>query len=252
MLRKFFVLAAMGLPVLRLMAQPAPPLQAILSQTSQMVVVTTSNWTSSEGVLRRFERMERGWQQTGPSIPVVVGRAGLGWGRGMNPASSSGPQKMGGDGRSPAGVFRLTYAFGYAPADEVPEIRLPYMQCTESVECVEDTNSAYFNIIVDRHAAAKVDWKSAEKMRKRDDEYKLGVFVAHNSAPAEPGAGGCVFLCVWKGAGKPSGGSTEMSIGGVESLLGWLDPRGNPVLVQLPQEEYTRRQAQWVLPAIEF
>jgi D-alanyl-D-alanine dipeptidase len=217
-----------------------------------MVVVITKDWKATEGILRRFERTEHGWQQVvGSSNLVVVGRAGLGWGRGMtNPPPSSDPQKKEGDGRSPAGIFRLTYAFGYAPPAEVREIKLRYIQCTETVECVDDTNSFYYNIIKDRNAVAKVDWKSSEKMRMNDDEYKLGVFIAHNTFPTEPGAGSCVFMHIWKGPGQPTSGCTAMSLGSMESLLGWLDGRSHPVLVQLPQEEYKRRQGPWLLPAI--
>jgi D-alanyl-D-alanine dipeptidase len=122
------------------------------------------------------------------------------------------------------------------------------------VECVNDTHSSYFNIIVDRHSVAKVDWKSSEPMRRNDDEYKLGVFVAHNAAPTEPGAGSCIFMHIWKERGHPTAGCTAMSAGGIESLLGWLDPRSNPILVQLPQEEYLQKQTAWKLklPAIQF
>jgi D-alanyl-D-alanine dipeptidase len=184
---------------------------------------------------------------------VAVGRNGLGWGRGLtNPPVSSDPQKKEGDGRSPAGVFRLTYAFGYAAPDQARAIKLPYIQCTDTVECVDDTNSTFYNIIKDRNKVAKVDWKSSEKMRMGDDEYKYGVFIAHNTDPAEPGAGSCVFMHIWKAPGHPTSGCTAMSLGGLESVLGWLDPRANPVLVQLPQEEYSRRQAHWLLPAIPF
>jgi D-alanyl-D-alanine dipeptidase len=169
-----------------------------------------------------------------------------------NPPPPSDPQKKEGDGRSPAGIFHLTYAFGYAAPDQVREIKLPYVQCTETVECVDDTNSSYYNIIKDRNSATKVDWTSSEKMRMKDDEYKLGVFIAHNSDPAEPGAGSCVFMHIWKAPGRPTSGCTAMRIGDLESLLGWLDARSTPVLVQLPQEEYKRRQHSWLLPAIKF
>jgi D-alanyl-D-alanine dipeptidase len=218
-----------------------------------MVVVTTKDWTATEGTLRRFERMEIGWQQVGSAIPVVLGRSGLGWGRGLtNPPPSSDPEKKEGDGRSPAGIFRLKYAFGYAAPDQVRQIKLQYIQCTETVECVDDTNSAYYNIIKDRNSVEKVDWKSSEKMRMSDDEYRLGVFIEHNTLPTEPGAGSCVFMHIWKGPGHPTSGCTAMSTGGIESLLGWLDARASPVLVQLPEEEYKRRQARWLLPVIPF
>jgi D-alanyl-D-alanine dipeptidase len=234
-------------------AQQAPPLLETLSLSSQIVLVTTKDWTATNGLLRRFERREAGWEQIGPSLAVVMGRSGLGWGRGLtDPAASSQPQKKEGDGRSPAGIFRLPYAFGYAAPDEVPEIKLPYIQCTDTVECIDDTNSVYYNIIKDRGSVEKVDWKSSEKMRMSDNEYKLGIFVAHNTSPPVPGAGSCVFMHIWKGPDHPTSGCTAMSEGAIESLLGWLDPRSNPVLVQLPEDEYRQKQRNWMLPAIKF
>jgi D-alanyl-D-alanine dipeptidase len=247
---KFCAIIVLGLLPFCSYAQTEVPER--LAHSTQMVVVTTRDWSATDGTMRRFERTERAWQQVGPALPVVVGRSGLGWGRGLNPPSSTGPQKKEGDGRSPAGIFRLPYAFGYAPPGEVSAIKLPYIQCTSSVECVDDTNSASYNIIVDRGAVAKVDWKSSEKMRMSDDEYKLGVFVEHNTSPTEAGAGSCVFMHIWKASGHPTSGCTAMSAGGIESLLGWLDPRSDPILVQLPQEEYQQEQTAWLLPAISF
>jgi len=235
-----------------LMAQPAPAPAEILSRSRQMVVVTAKGWSATEGLLRRWERRDRAWQQVGPFLPVVLGRGGLGWGRGLHPPSSSGPQKKEGDGKSPAGVFRLPYAFGYAPADAVRPIKLPYVRCTASLECVDDTNSSYYNIVVDRALVEKPDWKSSEKMRMSDGEYELGIFVAQNSTDRAPGAGSCVFMHIWKGPHHPTSGCTAMSRGAMEGLVGWLDPAADPVLVQLPQREYRQRQRAWALPAIEF
>jgi hypothetical protein len=39
-----------------------------------------------------------------------------------------------------------------------------------------------------------------------------------------------------------------MSPGAIESLLGWLDAKSHPVLVQLPDAEYRRLQGAWQLP----
>jgi D-alanyl-D-alanine dipeptidase len=253
--KKIAVCALLMLPFL-LNAQFGPPLRESLSQSSQMVVVTTKGWTNIDGTMRRYERTERGWEQIGSSVPVTVGRSGLGWGLGMtNPPLASDPEKREGDGRSPAGIFPLTYAFGWAPADEVKDLKLPYVQCTGTLECVDDTNSMYYNIVKDRNAAPKVDWKSSEHMRI--DSYKWGVFIANNTGPATPGYGSCVFMHIWRGPDRPTTGCTAMSTGNIESLLGWLDARppplgAHPVLVQLPQEQYMKYQVSWLLPAIQF
>jgi D-alanyl-D-alanine dipeptidase len=220
----------------------------LLGLSQQMVVVTSSDWKSTTGFLRRFERTDNGWQMDGPVLPIVLGRGGLGWGRGAQPPSQPGPQKREGDGRSPAGIFPLTYAFGYADPDSVREIKLPYVQCTSTLECVDDTNSSYYNIIVDRRTVSKPDWKSSEKMHMTNDEYRLGIFVANNSEPAKPGYGSCVFMHIWKSPQTPTSGCTAMSPGAIESLLGWLDARNHPVLVQFPEAEYQRVQKAWRLP----
>jgi L,D-peptidoglycan transpeptidase YkuD (ErfK/YbiS/YcfS/YnhG family) len=251
----FCAAAALGLFPVWLNAQPRGIVPETLSASRQIIVVTASNWNVSGGTLRRFERAGFDWQLIGPPMPVVLGRAGLGWGGGLNPPVETGPQKKEGDGRSPAGIFPLPYAFGYAPPDAVHEIKLPYVQCTASVECVDDTNSSHYNQIVDRLSIQKVekaDWKSSEKMRLADGEYELGIFVAHNSPRSVPGAGSCIFMHVWKGPGRPTSGCTAMSVGEIEALLGWLDPRANPVLVQLPQAPYQQVQQLWTLPAIDF
>jgi L,D-peptidoglycan transpeptidase YkuD (ErfK/YbiS/YcfS/YnhG family) len=223
-----------------------------LASSQQMVVVTASNWIATTGWMRRFERGGQGWQSNGPPFRVVLGRGGLGWGHGLHPDSESGPQKKEGDGRSPAGIFLLPYAFGYAAADSVPEIKLQYVQCTASLECVDDTNSPHYNLFVDRTNVDAVDWKSSEKMRLKDDEYRLGVFVAHDTSPPVPGDGSCVFLHIWKGPDIPTSGCTAMSAGEMEGLLGWLDGQTRPALVQLPEAEYQRFQKAWQLPRIQF
>jgi hypothetical protein len=57
----------------------------MLRRSRQLVLVTTRDWDAVGGTLRRFERRgARGrWAQVGAEVPVVVGRAGLGWGVGF-------------------------------------------------------------------------------------------------------------------------------------------------------------------------
>jgi L,D-peptidoglycan transpeptidase YkuD (ErfK/YbiS/YcfS/YnhG family) len=250
MLRLYFAFFATLLLCAAAGAQSIPPVSEQLGASRQMLVVTSTNWTATTGTMRRFERVGESWQMNGPEFPVVLGRGGLGWGRGINPPQQSGPEKREGDGRSPAGIFALPYAFGYAPAESVREIKLPYVQCTSSLECVDDTNSQYYNIILNRQSVSTPDWKSSEKMRMSNGEYRLGIFIAHNTSPTQPGAGSCVFMHIWIGPGIPTSGCTAMSPGVMESLLGWLDAASHPVLVQLPDAEYRRLQKAWLLPSL--
>jgi D-alanyl-D-alanine dipeptidase len=216
----------------------------------QAVVVTTDDWEEIRATLRRYERLEldRPWVAVGRPVPVVVGRNGLAWGRGLHSGEmNGGPVKREGDGRAPAGIFRLSAAFGYAPAQEVPWIRMPYRQATPDLLCVDDEASLQYNRLVDRKTAP-CDWKSAEEMRRSDGQYRLGVVVDHNTAPVLPGGGSCIFLHIWAGPDVGTSGCTAMAPEGMEDLLGWLDPLMRPVLIQMPQGVYEGYRKRWVLP----
>ena len=211
---------------------PAAPLQAVVS--------LTAGWDSTDAVLQRYERpnTRAPWRAVGEPIRAVVGRTGLAWGRGMEAPRGAGPEKREGDGRAPAGIFRLGPAFGYAPADSAAWIRLPYVHSRASVKCVDDPASRRYNRLVDQDTVATADWNSHEEMRLESEVYRLGVFVGHNDAPPVPGGGSCIFLHIWKGPGIATVGCTAMAAADLETLLRWLDPRARPVLVQAPRAAY--------------
>lgn len=214
----------------------------------QMVVVVTPDWGSTSGTLLRFERADstRAWVRVGEPVDVVVGRAGLGWGRGLHTAPVAGPRKAEGDGRAPAGVFALTDAFGYSPSDSAAT-GLPYLHATPDLECVDDHESAHYNRLVDRSRVVP-DWNSHEEMRRRDVLYRRGVVVAHNDTPTVPGGGSCIFLHVWRGPASTTSGCTAMAEPALAEVMRWLDAGAAPVLVQLPFREYRRLQGDWSLP----
>src|SRR5690606_9725554 len=216
-------------------------------EAGQLVLVVTPDWAATGGTLRRYERRGGAWQAAGEPAEVVVGRGGLGWGRGLHgtgaPGGLGGPAKREGDGRAPAGAFALTEAFGYA---EAAETGLPYVASDADVECVDDAASRYYNRVLRRDSVA-VDWTGHEEMRRRDDLYRLGVVVAHN-AEAEPGAGSCIFLHVWRGPGSTTSGCTAMPSDAMDTVAAWLDAAERPVLVQLPEPAYLALKRAWGLP----
>ncbi len=227
-------------------ANPSP-----LAVSRQLLLVTTADWDAVPGTLRRFARTnaETPWVEVGTSIPIVVGRSGLGWGRGLNPpAHLPGPVKKEGDGKSPAGIFRLSSAFGLVESDKIKPLKLPYQYLSSGIECVDDVKSAHYNSIVDRGQIPQPDWDSSEKMRAIGDPYRLGVVVEHNTDPREPGGGSCIFLHIWQGENTGTTGCTAMTPENMDTLVPWLDPADQPVLVQLPEPEYRRLKKVWQLP----
>jgi L,D-peptidoglycan transpeptidase YkuD (ErfK/YbiS/YcfS/YnhG family) len=219
----------------------------------QLVVVTTGGWTNVDGQLQCFERASDGkWKQHGKSIAVVVGHSGLGLTAGFIypiPTFAPLPAKHEGDGRSPAGVLGLPTAFGYAPPREARWIKLPYIQCTDSVECVDDGKSSHYNQVFDARSVEKRDWNSSEQMHRKDELYRWGVVVDHN-AGRQPGNGSCIFLHIWRGPHDGTTGCTAMEERDLKRLMGWLDPIAKPLLVQFPQTEYLQLQKLWQLPMI--
>ena len=239
------------------MAQPDA-----FAHSTQMVVVTTPDWDSVQGHLQRYERStsKEPWRAFGESIAIVVGKHGLAWGSGViatdkpDIRAAADPIKHEGDGKSPAGVFTLGTAFGYA-SQPLSGMKLPYLELTSSIECVDDVNSKHYNRIVDRASVAP-DWNGSEHMRNTGESYRWGIVVDHNNIAGDiahapmPGGGSCIFLHIWQDASHGTAGCTAMPQSNVEELLRWLDPAWHPLLVQLPVAQYRQLERRWKLPSL--
>jgi D-alanyl-D-alanine dipeptidase len=161
------------------------------------------------------------------------------------PASRDGPLKREGDGRSPAGVFALGAAHGYAPASEL-RLHVPYAQATPAHHCVDDPRSAHYNRIVSS-AEVATDWRSSERMRRDDDGYELAIEIEHNHTPVTAAHGSCIFLHVWAGPDRPVLGCTALASEPLHEIARWLRPNA-AVLVALPRAEHRALQRTWGLP----
>lgn len=242
--------AALALLLVAGQASAAHPLQG----ARQLVVVTTDGWDSTEGQLQAFARTEAGWQATEIPFVVALGRSGSAWGIGLHPAQAdaTGPQKVEGDGRSPAGVFALGSAFGYAPTARTG---LGYQPMQATSYCMDVPDSPYYNRIVDAdRVGAEAVAGSTEPMRldihnNGDVRYTQGFTVAHNPRN-EPGKGSCIFAHLWATPGEATAGCTAMPGPRMAVLLAWLKSDAHPRFVLLPRAEYLRLQAQWQLPPL--
>ncbi len=243
----------LALEVFGQVKKPEPP-KVILpyAQSLQTIVVTTDDWNATKGEAQMFERKNARskWKTVGETFPVVIGKNGLAWGAGLHELPSDTGRlllKTEGDGKSPAGIFALSSAFG---SSEKPNfVKLPYTRLEEFTECVDDVKSSHYNKIVDRMKVGNYDWKSSEKMLEIGEQYDLGVFVGHNSE-RQAGGGSCIFLHIWKDADSPTVGCTATSRENIEKVLSFLDAKKNPVLIQLPKDSYAQFQTKWKLPKL--
>ena len=214
--------------------EPTP--KGLFGDSTQLIVVTTPDWNATKGVLTVHERKNGTWIAIDDAIPVVVGRTGLAWGNGLSlPLQHDGPLKKEGDVKAPAGLFALTSLFGYAAPSS--SARMPYITATPTVECVDDVASPHYNTIVDTKDVPKT-WTSSENMLRRDDLYREGVVVAHNSNPPVSGRGSCIFLHLWSGPDSTTAGCTAMSGDDLARLTRWLDADRHPLLLQLTQSQF--------------
>jgi len=215
----------------------------LISGAKKLIVVTSAGWNDVNGTMTRYERHGKSWKKIAEPSAIVVGKNGMAWDS-LFPARSNdaaAPIKHEGDGRSPAGVFRISHSFGFAPKITAGEFYIPL---TPTTECVDDVQSKYYNQIVDRLNVKDVDWNSSEKMRQVDG-YRYGAVVAYNDPPAS-GRGSCIFLHIWSAPGSGTAGCTAMTEADAQKLLPWLDEK--TVLVQMPEAEYSRVKAQLQLP----
>lgn len=231
------------------------------SNAQQVAVVVTPDWNANQGTLRTYERADGKWRQVGESEPVTVGRNGSAWGLGLHPNPptpsqtqlQAGPVKHEGDGRSPAGVFGIGDAFGYA---DHADTALPYEAMQASNYCMDVSGSPLYNQIVDaRRVGTDAVAGSTEPMRldlhaAGDQRYRLG-FVIENNPQARRDAGSCIFAHLWRKPAESTAGCTAMADPTMVRLLAWLLPDQHPVFVLLPAGEYASLHDAWQLPALE-
>lgn len=222
----------------------------ILKDSTQLVVVTTKGWNSPTGIMQRYIRKSPSdaWKRVGGASKVVVGKNGLGWSGEWNELKLAGPYKKEHDQKAPAGVFELGPAFGFAPKSKT-KTKLYYLPIISTTICVDDPNSHFYGRIIDAAKVSKKDWKSGEKMRNFQ-QYQMGVVVGYNMGERIPGIGSCIFLHVLEPTKEATVGCTAMPKKHMASLIVWLDPNKNPVLVQMPKAQYHKLQPKWGLPKV--
>lgn len=227
--------------------------QSLPDDCLQLITVTSQDWDKITAILTRYQRADArsAWQQEGPSYRVVTGRNGMAWDarQPFQPQDKKAPFKREGDGKSPAGIFPLLYAYGYDAPQR--QWKFPYVQVNEQTLCIDDPKSRYYNQIINRDTVARPDWNSHEQMRRQDELYRFGIVVGYNMSPVEAGKGSCIFMHLSAGTPqKPRGtaGCTAMQRKEILQILDWLDASKKPVLLQMPVAEWRAIRRKLNLP----
>lgn len=143
--------------------------------------------------------------------------------------------KKEGDGKTPLGTYQFTMAFGLK---DDPGSVLPYHKITSNDYWVDDSDSRYYNQLVNTKTTRK-DWDSAEQMISGAPFYNYGLVLNYN-ADCVPGKGSAIFLhCMKSTADTGSAGCVRIPEELMKTLLQSVNEETKIVIVSdISQLEY--------------
>lgn len=203
-------------------------LQIFAYSSEQIILVVSDDFDSPKATLKCFEDGKKVFEE----LEVNIGTNGLGWGIGKTELTQKilEPLKYEGDKKAPVGIFKLTHIFGYKKENDY---KMPYLHATKELICVDDSNSKYYNKIIN---IQKEKPNSFEYMKRDDNQYALGIVVGHNKDQIKK-RGSCIFVHVQKSKDASTAGCTSMSSQNIKKIVNWLDESKNPILIQVPREK---------------
>ena len=223
-----------------------------LFATEQLLLSIAPQENSTLGTMRGYtrENSSQSWIQSFPSTSVIYGKNGLAWGRGLH-SPQSGLQKKEGDGRAPAGRFKIGFAMGYAETLPIGNKGWPYHQVTERDAWIDNPSipEHYNHLYTLKPNRTAPPWFESQRKRLGDFAYEWKILIEHNYQNPIPGDGSAIFFHIRRGEIKPSFGCTVMEKSVLEKLLCWLDPKSTACdYVLLTEKEYQRLKTDWQLP----
>ena len=249
MMRRRFRASTRGLGVVALaLVFCARAFAGELDGVKQLIVSIAPTWNSTTGRLQLFERQGAGWVASGPAWPVLYGKNGLIWGRGVLGTGEPGAHKRERDGRAPAGVFRIGKIYTYDSA--LPAgAQYPFRTVGLGDAWVDDVTSPDYNRHLTVDPVTPPPWFAKQKMRHGDFAYRWLVEIRHNSDPPVAGEGSAIFFHIRRSPTRPSAGCTTMAEENVVRLMRWLRADQRPHYALLPRAEYEAKWNAWGLPS---
>mgnify|MGYP004561927815 FL=1 len=123
--------------------------------------------------------------------------------------------KREGEKKTPRGVYSFGQAFGVAGN---PGISRSYLQVNNNHYWVDDSNSSYYNKLVDASQTG-IQWSSAEHLEDYQEAYRYAIAINYNTS-CTPGAGSGIFLHC--STGRATNGCISVSQGDMIRILKML------------------------------
>jgi len=208
-----------------------------IGDARQVVTVTAPSWNSTTATLRTYEKSKDGtWRIVHGPVSSFLGYGGL----------AAAQERRQGTGDTPAGTFAIVNAFGRSanPGTDLPYRRVDRDDAWTYNPKVPST----YNLL----QTAPVSWRGygsyVEMLWSYGRQYDYVAVLDYNlpegdvtrdkrgirrtEEPANTAAGGGIFLHVSKG--KPTAGCISVARPTMKSIMQWLDPAKDPVLVVGP------------------
>lgn len=237
--RRIGALLSVGALLIGLTAAPAiaapldPSGYSGTEQAQQVIVVTAPRLNATRGTVRAFERDGDGWRTVLDATPARLGSGGL----------VAGSQRRQGTGKTPLGTYGIEWAFGRAPD---PGTSMQYVQI--------DRNDAWtynpkvpstYNVF----QTAPNPWRGygryVERLWGYGPQYDYVLVLDYNlpgepiradangirrsTTPPDTRRGGGIFLHATNG--KVTAGCIAIPRDDMATVLRWLDPQKDPVIV---------------------
>lgn len=227
---------------------------AVPRNCQQAILGIAEGWDSSHVTLSLVEKRGGTWVRVLGPIPGRLGKNGLVWGLGVHTNPQGAVIKAEGDGRSPAGVFRIggLWVTNKQPVEH--DRRIPEVKVGPNDLWVSDFRTPHlYNRWVRLDHPASTAWEKREQMRQTDYAHSIKLLICHNTAETKGrpivGAGSSIFFHIWRrDGGSPTAGCTSMSEPNLRALIARLAPELHPVYILLPKQEYVRLRSNWQLP----
>lgn len=222
---------------------------------TQAVVGMTEGWDSPQAKVYLVEKDRAGkWQRVLGPVAARLGRNGAVWGLGLHTNPVGAVTKKEGDGRTPAGVFRIGGLWTTTSTPVKHHRRIPEVRVDARDLWVSDPKTPHlYNRYVRLDHPATTAWELREQMKQNDYAHSIKLQICHNAPDTPgrpvPGAGSSIFFHIWRSGGKyPTAGCTAMGEQNLRAIIARLNPDRKPVYIMLPREAYARYRTEWRLP----
>jgi L,D-peptidoglycan transpeptidase YkuD (ErfK/YbiS/YcfS/YnhG family) len=215
--------------------EPPAACPETLRNAKRLLVVVAATMDARVASVRIYERssQQANWNEVGNRKPAVLGRNGLAWGWDQKYfARPEEPIKHEGDFKTPAGIYPVGRAFGFAAHGPGQD----YLRLQKAKTfCVDDVRSPHYNSIISKTLAG--EHVTGEDMASIP-LYRKGLLVGFPTNRADKG-GSCIFIHVWRAPGSSTSGCVALREDDVAQIQDWASKDATFTLI-LPQQAVAR------------